>query len=226
MATIFRDLSYRYQWLYDSISRLAAVSVGGEARFRQLALQNLKLQSDTQILDLCCGSGQVTRFLVDLSANVTGLDASPLSIERCLRRAKLTRNNVPDATYVQAFAEDMPFADNLFDVVHTSAALHEMQPEQLRKIIAEVYRVLKPGGVFTLVDFHSPTNPIFWPGLAVFFWLFETQTAWELLKTDLSGLLRENGFDTESPILYAGGSLQVIQGRKFSKNEGKTSDVL
>lgn len=215
MATIFRDLSYRYQWLYDSISRLAAVSVGGEARFRQLALQNLKLQSDTQILDLCCGSGQVTRFLVDLSANVTGLDASPLSIERCLRRAKLTRNNVPDATYVQAFAEDMPFADNLFDVVHTSAALHEMQPEQLRKIIAEVYRVLKPGGVFTLVDFHSPTNPIFWPGLAVFFWLFETQTAWELLKTDLPGLLRDYGFDVGEPSLYAGGSLQVIQGRKM-----------
>ena len=46
MATIFRDLSYRYQWLYDGISRLAAVTVGGEPRFRQLALQNLKLQSD------------------------------------------------------------------------------------------------------------------------------------------------------------------------------------
>ncbi|MFM9157307.1 MAG: SAM-dependent methyltransferase, partial [Dolichospermum sp.] len=37
MATIFRDLSYRYQWLYDSISQLAAVTVGGEARFRRLA---------------------------------------------------------------------------------------------------------------------------------------------------------------------------------------------
>jgi len=49
MATIFRDLSYRYQWLYNGISRLAAVIVGGEAKFRQLALQNLKLQSDTQI---------------------------------------------------------------------------------------------------------------------------------------------------------------------------------
>ena len=208
MATIFRDLSYRYQWLYDSISRLAALSVGGEARFRQLALQNLKLQSDTQILDLCCGSGQVTRFLVSFSENVTGLDASPLSIQRC-------QKNVPNATYIKAFAEDMPFADNLFDVVHTSAALHEMQPEQLRKIIAEVYRVLKPGGVLTLVDFHSPTNPIFWPGLAVFFWLFETQTAWELLKTDLPGLLRDYGFDVGKPSLYAGGSLQVIQGRKM-----------
>ena len=208
MATIFRDWSYRYQWLYDSISRLAAVTVGGEARFRQLALQNLKLQSDSHILDLCCGSGQVTRFLVNLSENVTGLDASTLSLQRA-------NKNVPNATYVEAFAEDMPFADNSFDVVHTSAALHEMQPEQLRKIIAEVYRVLKPGGVFTLVDFHTPTNPIFWPGLAVFFWLFETETAWELLKTDLPGLLRENGFDVQSPILYAGGSLQVIQGRKL-----------
>jgi len=208
MATIFRDLSYRYQWLYDGISRLAAVTVGGEPRFRQLALQNLKLQSDTQILDLCCGSGQVTRFLVNFSENVTGLDASPLSIQRA-------RKNVPNATYIKAFAENMPFADNLFDVVHTSAALHEMQSEQLPKIIKEVYRVLKPGGVFTLVDFHSPTNPIFWPGLAVFFWLFETQTAWELLKTDLPGLLRDYGFDVGEPSLYAGGSLQEIQGRKM-----------
>ena len=208
MATIFRDLSYRYQWLYDGISRLAAVTVGGEPRFRQLALQNLKLQSDTQSVDLCCGSGQVTRFLVNFSENVTGLDASPLSIQRA-------QKNVPNAKYIEAFAEDMPFADNLFDVVHTSAALHEMQSEQLPKIIKEVYRVLKPGGVFTLVDFHSPTNPIFWPGLAVFFWLFETQTAWELLKTDLPGLLRDYGFDVGEPSLYAGGSLQVIQGRKM-----------
>ncbi|MBD2293078.1 class I SAM-dependent methyltransferase [Anabaena sphaerica FACHB-251] len=211
MATIFRDLSYRYQWLYDGISQLAALSVGGEGRFRQLALQGLTLHSDTKILDLCCGSGQATDFLVKLSQNVTGLDASPLSLQRA-------KNNVPNATYVEAFAEDMPFADNSFDVVHTSAALHEMQPEQLRKIIQEVHRVLKPGGVFTLVDFHPPTNPLFWPGLLVFFWLFETETAWELLKTDLPGLLRENGFDVGEPILYAGGSLQVIQGKVKSQN--------
>ncbi|MEA5553755.1 methyltransferase domain-containing protein [Anabaena cylindrica UHCC 0172] len=209
MATIFRDWSYRYQWLYDGISRLAALTVGGEGRFRQLALQGLTINSDTQILDLCCGSGQTTEFLVKLSQNVTGLDASPLSLQRA-------RRNVPNATYIEAFAENMPFADNLFDLIHTSAALHEMQPEQLRKIIQEVYRVLKPGGVFTLVDFHTPTNPIFWPGLSVFFWLFETETAWQLLKTDLPALLREYGFEVGEPSLYAGGSLQVIQARKLS----------
>ncbi len=207
MATILRDWSYRYQWLYDTISRLAALSVGGEGRFRQLALQGLTITSDTQVLDLCCGSGQTTQLLAKLSQNVTGLDASPKSLQRA-------RQNVPSASYVQAFAESMPFADNLFDVVHTSVALHEMQPQQLRKIINEVYRVLKPGGVFTLIDFHTPTNPIFWPGVSVFLLLFETETAWELLKTDLPGLLAETGFEVGKPTLYAGGSLQVIQGKK------------
>ncbi|MBD2773775.1 class I SAM-dependent methyltransferase [Iningainema tapete] len=204
MATIFRDLSYRYQWLYDGISRLAALSIGGEARFHQLPLQNLSISSDTKVLDLCCGSGQATKYLVKYSQNVTGLDASPLSLKRA-------RQNVPQAEYVEAFAEEMPFADNEFDVVHTSVALHEMAPEQLRKIIEEVYRVLKPGGVFTLVDFHPPTNPVFLPGLWVFLLLFETETAWQLLKTDLVGLLRERGFESTELTLYAGGSLQVIR---------------
>jgi ubiquinone/menaquinone biosynthesis C-methylase UbiE len=207
MATILRDWSYRYQWFYDGISRLAALSVGGEARFRQLALQDLTIHSHDQVLDLCCGSGQTTQFLVKRSQNITGLDASALSLKRA-------RHNVPQGNYVEAFAEDMPFADNLFDVVHTSAALHEMQPNQLRNILKEVYRVLKPNGVFTLVDFHNPTNPLFVPGLSLFFILFETETAWELLKTDLPGLLREVGFEVERQVLYAGGSLQVIQGRK------------
>jgi demethylmenaquinone methyltransferase/2-methoxy-6-polyprenyl-1,4-benzoquinol methylase len=207
VATILRDWSYRYQWLYDAISRLAAISVGGEERFRQLALQGLTINSDTKVLDLCCGSGQATQLLVKLSQNVTGLDASPLSLQRA-------KQNVPQAEYVEAFAEEMPFTDNEFDLVHTSVALHEMQPEQLRKIIKEVYRVLKPGGVFTLVDFHNPSNPLFLPSVWLFLWLFETETAWQLLKTDLPGLLVETGFSIDKQSLYAGGSLQVIQARK------------
>jgi ubiquinone/menaquinone biosynthesis C-methylase UbiE len=89
-----------------------------------------------------------------------------------------------------------------------------MNPEQLQQILNEVYRVLKPGGIFTLVDFHSPTNPIFWPGVAMFLWLFETETAWQLLKTDLVQTLSQIGFNVNPPQLYAGGSLQVIHGVK------------
>lgn len=135
MATVLRDWSYQYQWLYDGVSRLAALSVGGEGRFRRLPLQGLTIQPETKVLDLCCGSGQATQLLVQYSEDVTGLDASPLSLRRAQR-------NVPQAKYVEAWAEEMPFPENQFDLVHTSVAMHEMKPDQLRQILQEVYRVL------------------------------------------------------------------------------------
>ncbi len=207
MATILRDLSYRYQWLYDGISRLSALSVGGEARFRRLALEGLTILPEAAVLDLCCGSGQTTQVLVERSRHVTGLDASPFSIKRA-------QQNVPQAEYVEAFAEAMPFADNQFDLVHTSVAMHEMKPDQLQKILSEVHRVLKPGGSFAMVDFHQPTNLVFIPGVAIFLWLFETETAWQLLKTDLVGILTAIGLQVTQQTLHAGGSLQVIQAQK------------
>ena len=99
MATIFRDLSYRYQWLYDAIARLAALSVGGDARLGQLAVQNLTVSAETKVLERCCGSGQTRPFLVQYSQDVTGLDASPRSLQR-------PRKNVPSANYyLEAFAD-------------------------------------------------------------------------------------------------------------------------
>lgn len=207
MATFLRDLSYQYQWLYDAISWVAALAVGGEARFRQLPLQDLTFTPETEVLDLCCGWGQSTRYLVQRSPFVTGLDASPNALASA-------RKAVPQAKYVEGWAENLPFADASFDIVHTSAAMHEMQPDQLRKILQEVFRVLKPGGYFTLVDFHRPTNPLFWPGVATFLWLFETETAWSLLQTDLVATLTEIGFTVKPLQLHAGGSLQVLGSSK------------
>ncbi len=207
MASILRTWSYQYQWLYDAISRLAAISVGGESRFRQLPLQGLTIGAETKVLDLCCGSGQATEYLVKSSQDVIGLDISPVSLQRAQR-------NVPQAKYVEALAEEIPFPDAEFDLVHTSVAMHEMKPAVLQQILKEVYRVLKPGGVFALVDFHKPTNLLFWPGLSLFLLLFETQTSWQLLETDLIELLNDVGFRECDRTLYAGGSLQVIQAKK------------
>lgn len=208
MATILRTWSYQYQWLYDSISRLAALSVGGEKRFRTLAWQGLDINRNTKVLDLCCGAGQSTQFLVQQSDDVTGLDISPVALARAAK-------NVPQASYIEALAQEIPLPEAQFDLVHTSAALHEMTPTQREKIMREVCRVLKPGGVFILIDFHQPTNWLFWPGLTLFMWLFETQTAWQMLATDLVAQLETSGFQTINKTLHAGGTLQVIQARKI-----------
>ena len=63
MATILRDWSYRYPWLYNGISRVAALSVGGEARFRRLALVGLSFSTDVvgMILLREPGSGLTAR---------------------------------------------------------------------------------------------------------------------------------------------------------------------
>ncbi|MEO0947429.1 MAG: class I SAM-dependent methyltransferase [Cyanobacteria bacterium J06641_5] len=207
MATILRTWSYKYLWLYNGISRLSALSVGGEGRFRSLALEGLSIEASTRVLDMCCGSGQTTAVLVERSQQVTGLDISPLSLERAAQR-------VPAATYVEALAEEMPFPDANFDLVHTSAALHEMDTTALRQIFQQVFRVLAPGGAFATIDLHRPQNPLFWPPLATFMWFFETQTAWQLLATDLVVELEATGFERISKTLHAGGSLQVLQAFK------------
>jgi len=211
LTTILRRWSYQYPPLYDAISRLAALPLGGERRFRSLALQGLSLTPNSQILDLCCGSGQTTAILAEFSPNVTGLDISPVALDRA-------KQKVPQAKYIEGLAQDIPVPDEQFDLVHTSVALHEMTPSELEEIFVSVARVLKPGGVFTFIDFHLPHNWLFLPPLLVFCWLFETETAFLLLKTDLAAKLESVGLQILHKQLYLGGSLQVIQSQKVVKH--------
>jgi len=67
----------------------------------------LTINAETQVLDLCC-CRQTRQFLVQYSQDVTGLDASPLFLQRA-------RKNVLSANYVEAFGESMPFPDCQFD---------------------------------------------------------------------------------------------------------------
>lgn len=89
------------------------------------------------ILDLGCGDGQLTRRIVDAGATVVGADSSPEMVTAA--RALEVQAEV-------ASAEALPHADRSFDAVFSNAALHWVRDQDA--MMAEVRRVLKPGGRF------------------------------------------------------------------------------
>lgn len=100
-------------------------------------LEWLAAQAGESILDLGCGDGQLTQRIAATGARVKGVDASPEMIA-----AARARGVAAD----QAKAESLPYADGAFDVVFSNAALHWVRDQNA--MLAEVRRVLKPGGRF------------------------------------------------------------------------------
>lgn len=100
-------------------------------------LEWLAPQPDERILDLGCGDGQLSARIAASGASVVGLDASPqMAAAARARGIQVHEGN----------AESMPFADRAFDGVFSNAALHWVRNHEA--MLAEVRRVLKPGGRF------------------------------------------------------------------------------
>ncbi len=106
--------------------------------------------AEINILDIACGPGSLTRDLALTfpKANITAVDLSfPY-----LKQAQASLKKFPRINFLQANAETLPFKDQQFDVVTCSYLFHEL-PHKTRKIVLqEAWRVLKPGGVISVVD--------------------------------------------------------------------------
>jgi len=93
-----------------------------------------------RVLDVACGTGLVLGELDRRGCGVTGVDVSAPMLERARRR-------VMTATYVQAFAEALPFADSAFDAATFAQAFHWFdQPA----VLEEMRRVVRPGGTIAI----------------------------------------------------------------------------
>lgn len=105
----------------------------------------------SRILDLGCSIGQATTALKTRfpQAEVWGLDvALPLLRYGHLRAVNLDS----EVHFKQALAEGTGFADGEFDAVLAYILFHEVPEALFPQIIAEAWRVLRPGGTFTIVD--------------------------------------------------------------------------
>src|SRR5260370_21729958 len=96
----------------------------------------LAAQRGERILDLGCGSGQLTQAISESGARVTGLDNSASMIDRA-------RHEYPDLSFVLADAKDFSF-DEPFDAVFSNAALHSVKPPE--EVTARAAKCLRPRG--------------------------------------------------------------------------------
>ncbi len=111
-----------------------------------------------RVLDLGTGIGQLALAMKDRfpAAEVTGLDvAAPMLRYAHMRAIDLNT----DVIFTQRLAEDTRYPDNHFDIVISYILFHEVPAETSRAIIAEVQRILRPGGVFYPMDFNLAAAP-------------------------------------------------------------------
>lgn len=125
------------------------LSPGGPAEVERV-LAGIDLAGKT-VLDLGCGSGGITLFLARhyVLANIIGFDVELPVIEQARRRAR--QPGLEDkVSFVQAPPGTLPFADGRFDLVFSKDAMVHITDKDA--IFAEIFRVLKPGGIFAASD--------------------------------------------------------------------------
>jgi ubiquinone/menaquinone biosynthesis C-methylase UbiE len=120
-------------------------SPAGRMRWkRRVEMLSSVVKEVDQVLELGCGTGYFTRELVKLNIQVTAIDISPELIEE----AKKTIPNGNVLFQIQN-AYQMDFKDHTFDAVIGSSVLHHLE---IDKAMAEIYRVLKPGGFLAFTE--------------------------------------------------------------------------
>lgn len=136
--------------------------IGFGLTFRSTTLRYAGLKAGEHVLDVGCGTGVLTR----LAAEVVGPTGVVIGIDPGPRMIAIANNNAAQEKSIAEFRlaaiENLPFEDNGFDCVLSSFMVHHLPPDIKIKGLAEVYRVLKPGGRLLAVDINRPANPLWW----------------------------------------------------------------
>jgi demethylmenaquinone methyltransferase/2-methoxy-6-polyprenyl-1,4-benzoquinol methylase/phosphoethanolamine N-methyltransferase len=151
-----RGQTIRWASFYDRIVNL--VSFGKEKSWRKQIVALARLKSGEKVLDVGCGTGSlalIAKAQVGPTGQIYGTDASPEMIE--VAQKKATQAGV-DVTFQVDLIENITFHDNQFDVVLSSLMMHHLPDDLKREGLAEIYRVLKPGGRLLVVDIESSSS--------------------------------------------------------------------
>ncbi len=132
-----------------------------EDMLRNRLILEADLLPGMRVLDLGCGTGTLA-ILIKQSHVFTqgsGLDADPQVLDIARAKADQAQARI---TLEQGLAYQLPFSDGWFDRVVSSLVFHHLSTPQKQQALSEVYRVLRPGGKFTILDLGAPRNTYSW----------------------------------------------------------------
>jgi len=154
-AARVRDLFDTIASRYDLINDLQ--SFGLHRLWKRCLLSLAQPCPGQRALDLCCGTGDVTRALAQRGVETVGLDFSEPMLAVANKR---TKARAPGAgiQFLRGDAQQIPFPDHSFDLVTISYGLRNLADWQLG--LREMQRVARPGGRLLVLDFGKPDNAI------------------------------------------------------------------
>lgn len=139
---------------YDLLNRV--LSMGIDTSWRKKVVKKVQSVQPKNILDIATGTGDLAiQMAKSTTAKVTGFDLSAGMLE--VGRKKVAEQNLNERIQmIQGDAENMPFENDSFDCITVAFGVRNF--ENLEKGLNEIYRVLKPGGKFLILEFSQPES--------------------------------------------------------------------
>jgi demethylmenaquinone methyltransferase / 2-methoxy-6-polyprenyl-1,4-benzoquinol methylase len=147
-AADVRAMFDRIAPVYDVMNRV--MTAGLDLRWRRIAAEAVVRPGD-RVLDACCGTGDLAAACARAGGRVTGLDFSPRMLERARRK-------VPSATWVEGDLLALPFEDGSFESATVGFGVRNVA--DLAHGLAELRRVLVPGGRLAVLEITIPRGPL------------------------------------------------------------------
>ena len=139
---------------YDNLNRV--ISFGIDVKWRKKVLKLVSEKNPKIILDIATGTGDLAILMARTNAEkIIGLDISAGMLEVGIKKID-ARNLSNRIEMMLGDSENMPFADNSFDAITVAFGVRNF--EHLEKGLAEILRVLKPNGIFVILETSNPTK--------------------------------------------------------------------
>ena len=150
VSEMFDNVSHNY----DFLNRV--MTLGIDIKWRKKVVQIVKEKNPETILDIATGTGDFAIMLSKLNPKkIVGLDLSKGMLDIGIEKIK--KKNLDNLIeMVLGDSENLPFDDNSFDAITVGFGVRNF--EDLDKGLQEIYRVLKPNGIFVVLETSQPDN--------------------------------------------------------------------